>query len=398
MKASVIKQFGQPSVFEAVELPTPTVPPNHVLIRVAATSVNPVDTKIREGAVSDIAPDFPAVLHGDVAGTIVATGEGVTKFQIDDEVYGCVGGIKGMGGALAEYMLADAALIALKPQSITMAQAAALPLVSITAWEGLIDRAQVKPGQKVLVYGGTGGVGHIGVQLAKWAGATVYATVSSEEKAAIAHNLGADVTINYRQKPVEDFVTEHTDGQGFDVVFDTVGNDNLQNAFKAAKVNGSVVSLVSLSCQDLTYLHAKGLTLHLVYMLLPMLTGINRDRHSEILRQIAQLVDEKKLQPLLDNHSFSFAEATAAHAHAESGKAIGKVVLEQSLSAVRVRNLMLLKRGCRSPTLLIYKSLLAQKPWESKSGQKRYKMDNCQPPPVASASGGLRGIIPWSKG
>ena len=333
MKAYVIKQFGQPTVFETVDLPAPTVPPSHVLIRVAATSVNPVDTKIREGVVDDIAPDFPAVLHGDVAGTIVAIGDDVTEFKVDDEVYGCAGGVKGTGGALAEYMLADAALIAHKPQSLTMMQAAALPLVSITAWEGLIDRAQVQPGQKVLVYGGTGGVGHIGLQLAKWAGATVYATVSSEEKAAIARELGTDVTINYHQTPVEEFVAEHTDGQGFDVVFDTVGNDNLQNAFKAAKLNGTVVSLVSLSQQDLTHLHAKGLTLHLVYMLLPMLSGINRNRHSDILQKVAQLVDEKKLRPLLDAHSFSFAEAAAAHAHAESGKAIGKVVLGQLLAA-----------------------------------------------------------------
>ncbi|MGC1307025.1 MAG: zinc-dependent alcohol dehydrogenase family protein [Phormidesmis sp.] len=334
MKASVIKRFGQPNVFETVELPVPTVPPKHILIRVAATSVNPVDTKVREGAVGDIAPDFPAVLHGDVAGTIAAIGEGVTEFNIDDEVYGCAGGVKGTGGALAEYMIADAALIALKPRSLTMMQAAALPLVSITAWEGLIDRAQVQPGQKVLVYGGTGGVGHIGLQLAKWAGATVYATVSSEEKAAIARELGADVTINYHQTPVEEFVVEHTDGQGFDVVFDTVGDDNLQNAFRAAKLNGTVVSLVSLSHQDLTHLHVKGLTLHLVFMLLPMLSGINRDRHSKILKQVAQLVDEKKLRPLLDAHSFLFTDAAAAHTRAESGKAIGKVVLEQSLAAI----------------------------------------------------------------
>ena len=334
MKASVIKRFGQPRVFETVELAVPTVPPNHVLIRVAATSVNPVDTKIREGTVGDIAPDFPAVLHGDVAGTVMAIGEGVTEFNINDEVYGCAGGVKGTGGALTEYMVADAALIALKPRSLTMMQAAALPLVSITAWEGLIDRAQVQPGQKVLVYGGTGGVGHIGLQLAKWAGAKVYATVSSEEKAALARELGADVTINYYQTPVEEFVAEHTDDQGFDVVFDTVGNDNLQNAFKAAKLNGTVVSLVSLSQQDLSHLHAKGLTLHLVYMLLPMLSGTNRDHHGDILRNVAQLVDEKKLRPLLDPRSFSFSKAAAAHTHAESGKAIGKVVLEQSIAAI----------------------------------------------------------------
>lgn len=331
MKAFVIERFGKPSVFQPVELPTPKVVRDHVLIRVAATSVNPVDVKIREGVVAEIAPDFPAVLHGDVAGVVEAVGEGVEQLKVGDEVYACAGGVKGTGGALAEYMLADARLVAHKPKSLTMKEAAALPLVSITAWEGLIDRAKVQPGQKVLVYGGTGGVGHMGVQFAKWAGATVYALVSSKEKAAIARQLGADVTINYRQTTVEEFVAQYTDNQGFDVVFDTIGNDNLQNAFKAAKLNGTVVSLVALSQQDLTLLHAKGLTLHLVYMLLPMLSGINRSYHREILSKLARLVDQGQVRPLIDAQSFTFADIAAAHAYAASAKAIGKIVLEQSL-------------------------------------------------------------------
>lgn len=329
MKALVIEQFGNPNTFKEVDLPIPGILPNHVLIRVAATSVNPVDFKIRQGVVGDIAPNFPAVLHGDVTGAIEAVGEGVDHFKVGDEVYGCAGGVKGLGGALAEYMLADANLVAHKPESLTMAEAAALPLVSITAWEGLVDRAKTQPGQKVLVYGATGGVGHIGVQLAKWAGATVYALVSSDEKAVIAHRLGADVTINYHQQPVEEFVTEQTDGQGFDVVFDTVGDNNLQNAFKAAKLNGTVVSTVSLSQQDLTLLHAKGLTLHLVFMLIPLLFGVGRAHHGEILSKLARLVDEGKVRPLLDSKTFNMTEIASAHKHAESGQAIGKVALTQ---------------------------------------------------------------------
>ncbi|KST69431.1 zinc-dependent alcohol dehydrogenase family protein [Mastigocoleus testarum] len=333
MKAIVIERFGQPSVFQTADLPIPEVLPHHVLIRVAATSINAVDVKIREGVVPDIAPSFPAILHGDVAGTIEKIGDNVEGFKVGDEVYGCAGGVKGMGGALAEYMLADARLVAHKPKSLTMLEAAALPLVSITAWEGLVDRAKIQPGQKVLVYGSTGGVGHIGVQLAKWVGATVYALISSEGKAMIASELGADFTINYRQTPIEEFVAEYTNGEGFDIVFDTVGNDNLQNAFKAAKLNGTVVSLVSLSQQDLTLLHAKGLTLHLVYMLLPMLFDVNRSHHSDILSQIAHLVDEGKLRPLLDSKSFRFVDVSAAHTYQESGNAIGKVTLEQSFES-----------------------------------------------------------------
>ncbi|WP_373540542.1 zinc-binding dehydrogenase [Chamaesiphon sp.] len=261
MKAIIIDRFGDANIFQEIGLPMPEVLANHVLIRVAATSVNPVDYKIRQGLVADIAPSFPAVLHGDVAGTIAAIGAGVDRFNIGDEVYACAGGVKGTSGALAEYMLADVRSIAHKPKSLIMAAAAALPLVSITAWEGLLDRAKVQPGQKVLVYGATGGVGHIGVQLAKWAGATVYALVSSDRKAAIARRLGADFTINYCDRSVEEFVAEHTNNRGFDVVFDTVGNDNLQNAFKAAKLNGTVVSIVSLSQQDLTLLHLSSMRL-----------------------------------------------------------------------------------------------------------------------------------------
>ena len=331
MKAFIIEHFGKPDIFQVADLPKPELLPSHVLIKVAATSVNQADIKIRRGAVAEIAPDLPAVLHGDVAGVVEAVGDNVDNFQVGDEVYGCAGGVKGTGGALAEYMLADANLVAHKPKSLTMAEAAALPLVSITAWEGLIDRAQVQRGQKVLVYGGTGGVGHLGVQLAKSAGAEVYATVSSQEKAAIALSLGADVTINYRQTPVEEFVTKHSDGNGFDIVFDTVGNDNLQNAFKAAKLNGTVVSTVSLSKQDLSLLHAKGLTLHLVYMLIPMLSGSNRAYHGEILGKIADLVDKKQIRPLIDHKTFTFTEVAAAHAYLESGKALGKIVLNRSV-------------------------------------------------------------------
>ena len=329
MKAQIIEKFGKATEFKVLDLPIPEVIPHHVLIRVLATSVNPVDYKIRGGIVPDIAPDFPAVLHGDVAGIIEKVGEDVNNFQPGDEVYGCAGGVKGMGGALAEYMLADAALIAKKPKSLNMLQAAALPLVAITAWEGLIEKAQIQSGQTILIYGATGGVGHIALQLAKFRGAKVYATVSNSQKAQIALGLGASEVINYRKQSVESFINQHTDGKGFDIVFDTVGDDNLQNAFQAAALNGIVISTVSLSTQDLTLLHIKGLSLHLVFMLIPMLHNIGRSHHGEILTSLAQLVDEGKICPLLDSKSFKFNDIAAAHDYAESGQAIGKVTLEQ---------------------------------------------------------------------
>lgn len=327
MRAQVIRSFGDPSVFELTELPKPKVIPGHVLIRVAATSVNPVDTKIRRGLVTGLAPDFPAVLHGDVAGVIEEVGEGVTSFKPGDEVYGCAGGLKGERGALADYMLADASLLALKPRSLSMREAAALPLVSITAWEALFDRSGIHLGQKVLIHAGTGGVGHIAVQLAKAAGATVYATVSSPEKGKLAQNLGADCVINYRDMPVEDYVQKYTDGKGFDVVIDTVGGENLDRSFQAAATHGTVATINARSTHHLEQMHYKSLTLHVVFMLLPLITKENRSNHGKILTKISELVDQGKLKPLIDPHPFTFDCIAEAHAHLESGRNIGKVTV-----------------------------------------------------------------------
>ncbi len=327
MRAHVIERFGGPEVFTGVDLPDPVTRPGHVLIRVDATSVNPIDTKIRSGALAALAPAFPAVLHGDVAGTVEAVGEGVSRFAPGDEVYGCAGGVKGLGGALADVMLADADLIAPKPARLSMSEAASLPLVTITAWDGLIDRARVRPGQTVLVHAATGGVGQIGIQLAKWAGATVFATGSSEDKRRIARDLGVDGAIDYRAQDVASYVAEHTGGRGFDVVFDTVGGENLAKSFEAVAVNGTVVCTAARATVDLSPLHAKGATLHVVFMLIPMLHGIGRARHGEILTEVARIADEGAVRPLIDPRDFTFDQVGAAHAHLESGQAIGKVVL-----------------------------------------------------------------------
>ncbi len=335
MKAQVIEQFGEPGVFKEMDLPRPEVIPGHVLIRVLASSVNPIDFIIRRGIFQVsafkevVVPAFPAVLHGDVAGVIEEVGEGVTAFNPGDEVYACAGGVKGLGGALAEFMLADADLVALKPKSLTMQEAAALPLVSITAWEGLIDRAKIQPGQTVLVHGITGGVSHIAIQLAKSVGARVFATGSSEEKLEKGHGLGADGVINYRTQSVSDYVAEYTGGQGFDIVFDTIGNENLSKSFEAATLQGTVISSNTYAPPDMLPLHLKGLNLHALCMLIPMLSGMSRAHHGEILSKIAQLVDDGKVRPLIDPNTFSFADVASAHHHLESGKAIGKVTLVQ---------------------------------------------------------------------
>jgi NADPH2:quinone reductase len=327
MQAMVAREFGGPEVMELREIPRPVPGPGHVLVRVKASSVNPVDTKIRSGMLAAMAPDAPMVLGCDMSGVVEAIGEGVTEFSQGDEVYGAPGGVKGHPGALAEYMTADVRLLAPKPKDLTWEETAALPLVSITAWDGLLDRARVHAGQRVLVHGGAGGVGHIALQLCAAQGAEVWTTVSSAEKAEIARGLGATGTINYREQSVDDYVQHVTDGKGFDVVFDSVGGENVARCFQAAAVSGTVVSISTRTTADLSPLHAKGLTLHVVFMIIPLLYNKGRERHGEILREVAALVETGKVKPLCDARRFTFADAPAAHAWLQSGKAIGKVVL-----------------------------------------------------------------------
>lgn len=327
MKAIVIRSFGPPSVFEEAEIPKPIPQANQVVIQVKATSVNQIDCKIRAGVVSDIAPQLPAVLHGDVAGIISEVGFGVRHLKVGDEVYACAGGVKGTQGALAEYMLAESDSVAKKPHSLSFAQAAALPLVTITAWTALFLKAHVVPGCNLLIHGGIGGVGHIAVQLAKWAGAQISTTVASDQDFALARQLGADHVINFRTEGVSDYVQRITKGGGFDVIFDTVGGKNLDLSFQAAALNGTVATTAARATIDLTPMHQKGLSLHVVFMLLPLLTHSNLKHQGEILQKAAKLVDEKHLFPLIDDHKFSIANVAEAHAYLESGKAKGKVVL-----------------------------------------------------------------------
>lgn len=326
MITQAITKFGDTTVFETMEIAKPAVKPGYVLIAVKASSVNPVDTKIRSGAYGHISPEFPAVLHGDVAGVIAEVGEGVEDFKVGDEVYGCAGGVKGESGALSEFMLADAHLIAKKPTSLSFEEAAALPLVSITAWEALVDKVNIQKGQTVLVHGGAGGVGHIAVQLAKALGADVYATVSSSEKAKLVPGLSANKIINYREEAVEEYVQRVTGGKGFDVVFDTVGGKNIEASCAAIALYGTVVTILAAGTVDLTPLHLKSGNLMAVMMLLPMLCHVKREHHGEILREIAKFVDEGKIKPLVYPTVFSFADVKDAHALVESGKGYGKVV------------------------------------------------------------------------
>ena len=327
MKAMILKEYGDEAEFQLADLSQPSAKAEHVVVRVAATSVNTVDTMIRSmGKDLPLSPDLPAVLGMDFAGTVEAVGEGVTSFAPGDEVYGCDGGLADLQGALAEYMLADARLIAHKPRTLSMREAAALPLVGITAYEGL-QRANARAGQRVLVHGGTGGVGHVAVQLAKHFGADVYATVSDENQMGIVEQYGA-TAINYKTETVADYVTKHTVGAGFDVIFDSVGGANMTNSFEAAALNANVTTTVSLLELDLTPAHFKGLSLHVVFMLIPMLHNFEREQHGAILTKLCEIVDAGALKPLLDDKQFRLPEVGQAYNRLTSGQAIGKVVVE----------------------------------------------------------------------
>jgi NADPH2:quinone reductase len=326
MKAILLKEYGSTAGFSTEEIPQPEVRPGCVLVEVGASSVNPVDYKIRQGLLP-VGPELPGILHGDMAGTVVQVGEGVEGFAEGDEVYGCVGGFKGLPGVLSEYALADARLLSKKPSNLSMVEAATLPLVGITAWNALIDRAEVASGQKVLVHASCGGVGHIGLQLAKAFGAEVHATASDDRKIELGFELGADRMINYKQTDVDAYVKSETDGKGYDVVFDTVGGKCLDDSFQATRIGGTVVSIAARSTHDLTPVHVKSLSLHVVFMLLPILRGEGRERHGEILGELTGLVEGGKVRPLVHEEVFDFQEAGRAHEALESGKVTGKVAL-----------------------------------------------------------------------
>lgn len=327
MKAMMINKYGADSIFEKEEVTKPIASAGHVLVKIAASSVNTVDTMIRNmGSDLPLSPTAPAILGMDFAGTIELIGEGVSGFAIGDEVYGCVGGLADLQGTLAEYIAADSKLIAHKPKNLSMREAAAIPLVGITAYEGLV-RAGVKSGQKVLVHGGSGGVGHIALQLAKDFGADVYSTGGGDMQTNLIQKLGA-TPINYRTESVAEYVAKHTDGKGFDVVFDSVGGENLTKSFEAAALNGHIATTVSLLELDLSPAHFKGLSLHVVFMLIPMLHNYKREEHGQILKKIAEITEAGKYTPVVDENKFSLEQVGDAHSLLESGKAVGKVVVE----------------------------------------------------------------------
>ncbi|GAA4649483.1 zinc-dependent alcohol dehydrogenase family protein [Kistimonas scapharcae] len=323
MKAMIVRQLGAADVFEQTEKPMPVAKAGHMVVEVRATSVNPLDTMLRS-VETPWSANLPEILHGDVAGIVKEVGDGVTRFKPGDEVYGCAGGIAGQDGALAEYMLVDADLMAHKPNSLTMEESAALPLVALTAWEALHDKMNIQKGDNLLIHGATGGVGHIAIQLAKHFGATV-TTTTTPRNLETARQLNADHVVNSVDTPVADYVRQYTDGQGFDKVFDTIAGANIQRSFEAVRFNGEVAT--TLPVDDTSQVVLKSLSLHGILMLIPLVHGINRPAHGKIMEEIARLVDSGVINPLIDPKRFTIWDVADAHRHLEARKAVGKIVL-----------------------------------------------------------------------
>ena len=325
MRALVIESANAP--FISQQIPRPVAGPGQVLVEVAASGVNPLDTKIRSDSAAHAKHPFPAVLGMDVAGVVRSVGAGVERFRVGDEVYGLTGGVGGLQGSLAEFVAVDAALLARKPSNLSMREAAALPLIAITAWEGLVDRAKTRSGQKVLVHGGAGGVGHIAVQIAKALGAEVYATAMPEQ-AETVRRFGA-TPIDHTSTTVEDYVAEHTGGEGFDVIYDTVGGPVLDASFKAARAyRGHVVSCLGWGTHSLAPLSFKAATYSGVFTLIPILTGKGRAHHGHILEEVAKLVESGQLVPLVDARRYTLDTADSAHEEVAAGRARGKIVVD----------------------------------------------------------------------
>lgn len=318
---------GGPEVLQLAEVPQPAIQTStELLVRLKAAGINPIDSKLRQRGT--FYPDqMPAILGCDGAGIVEAVGSAVQNFRPGDEVYFCQGGLGSRAGNYAEWVTVEAAYVAHKPSSVSFAAAAAAPLVLITAWEALYDRARLQAGQRVLIHAGAGGVGHVAIQLAKLQGAEVCTTVSTPEKAALVRQLGADLVIPYQETDFVAAVLDWTKGQGVEVALDTIGL--LEQTFPAVQLYGDLVTILEPAAStNWKVARNRNLRISLELMLTPILQNLEAEQieQAKILEQSARLVDQGSLT-LHVSHTFPLAEAAAAHRLLEAGSVTGKLVL-----------------------------------------------------------------------
>lgn len=330
MKAILMNQPGGVEVLHYVDVPIPELRgADSMRVRLHAAGVNPVDAKLRKGGT--YFPDaLPTLLGCDGAGLVDAVGAAVTRFVPGDEVYFCHGGIGGEPGNYAEFTVIREDYAAMKPKNLSFAQAAAVPLVLITAWESLFDRLALQSGQTVLIHAAAGGVGHIAVQLAKHAGARIAATVSGTEKGELARRLGAEKIIDHTREDFAQAALDWTGGKGVDAVFDTVGGATFLRSFAAAKVYGKIVTLLQSDCPpaDIKLARLRNQSIHFELMLTPMALGMNEARiiQRKILETGAKMIEDGQLE-IIVSHTLPLAQAARAHELIEAGHSTGKIVL-----------------------------------------------------------------------
>lgn len=328
MKAILMSEAGGPEVLALQEVEEPgIVSPSTIKVRLHAAGINPIDTKLR--ARGHFGGSGKAVILGcDGAGEVIETGTGVSRFKPGDRVWFCHGGLGHEPGNYAEYQLLDETIARAMPATLDHVQAAAAPLVLITAWEALFDQGRLEAGQSVLIHAGAGGVGHVAIQLAKAKGARVITTVSNQTKADFVRGLGADEVILY---PEQDFVQaalDLTQGQGADLVLDTVGPEVFARSQACTAHYGSLVTLLDPGPASLKEARNRNLKLAFTLMLTPMLANLPKARAHQgfILDECAQLVDQGKLR-IEVGLELPLAEAARAHRLIEEGHTQGKIVL-----------------------------------------------------------------------
>ena len=323
MRANLIESPSEESsIMQVREVVMPTLKAGQLLIKTVASSVNPIDTKIRMG-LAMVPKDMPAILHTDFSGTVVAVGDGVNGFDIGDSVYGCCGVWGGGSGALAEYQTVDARLIAHAPKTIALADCAVLPLVSITAYECIVDRLKLGKGDTLLIQSASGGVGHIATQLAVAYGINVFGVSTSDEKCALINKYGATA---FNRKTGNQVEWANSFG-GFENILNTVGGASLDDAFTMNRPYGTTIGIAGRSDHNLGTMHMKNLTLIFELMITTIVEEERRAHAGVILKKVSALVDEGKIKPLIADKRFTLDTAGQAQDYLMSGAHGGKKVV-----------------------------------------------------------------------